>query len=157
MNVTKVKCLSAGTTVAYETTNVNTPEHHVLADCPDRRNKKFNEAMEGCHKDGVGFLGLGKKIGERWTLTGLSVSRDKNGHRTFVYTGKLMTNTGETVLNTTALREQVDGESGETTLSDVALKRVEQLLSRAAEYVTGKREQGELALGEGEAAAAAGS
>lgn len=146
MRVTKIKCLSKGTTVLYETVNINSPEGHDLTDCPDKRGDDFEEALAACQEDALGFLGQAKG---KWGMTGVDVKRLRNGSRTVQYTGKLITPHGEVATNTVLMRIPVDGGEGENTLSDLAVKRLDALLDQAAAFVAGEREQGELPLGAG--------
>lgn len=148
MQVTKVKCLGATTTVEYETMNISTPESHQLSDCPDRRRDEFAVALEGVAGIAYGITGMDGKNADRYTLTGVAVSKDQNGHRGFIFTGKYRMNAGEVAFNSPRMRAPIDGgESGATTLTEEQMERIDELLTEAIHYVTGKREQLDLGLG----------
>lgn len=152
--VRKVKFGDEATTVVYTTSNRGTPENHELADCGDGRRESFGKAVRAVEQDALEVLGLGKRLGERYRLSQVSVSEDANGHRGFIFHGLFRTNAGEVSLGTPRMREKVESEEGETVLSDVARKRVDLLLEEAIAFVAGQREQGELFDGEGAAEAA---
>lgn len=152
--VTKVKFHDERTTVAYTTSNRGTAETHELPDCSDGRRPTFEKAIASVGKDALEVLGLGKRLGERYRLTQVSVSEDANGHRGFILHGMFRTNAGEVSLPTPRLREKVESEDGETILSDVARKRIDVLLDEAIAFVSGQRIQSDLFEGDGEDEAA---
>lgn len=156
MEVTKVKVLNAGTTIELEAKNEGHPEPRQLKDCPDR-SKELEEALDGLKVEVCRLLGFTTKgMKTRVRVTGVSVSRDANGHRQFVLTTKYRTNVGEASLNVPRLREQVEDEAGETVLSDVQLKRIEKVLAAGLSYYNGQRVQGDLFDSEDEQEAAEG-
>lgn len=152
MEVTKVKFHDAATTVEFAVVNGRTPQKSQLEECPDMRRSTFEDARAAVALDVVEILDMGKKVSERYRFTQVSVSKNANGRRGFIFHGMFRTSAGEVSLQTPLMRESVDGEASENTLSDVARKRIDQLLEEAVAYVAGQREQGELGL-ENQAAA----
>lgn len=148
MQVQKVKVLKTGTTIELEASNEGTPEGRTLKDCPDR-SPELEKALGDLVSEACRLLGFTRKQEqERVRLTGVSVSKDSNGHRAFVITGKYRTNVGETSLNVPRMMEPVEGAEGERVLTDVSMKRIDALLKAALAYYNGDREQTEMDLGE---------
>lgn len=148
MEITKLKMKTDATGVEYETLNITTPERHALENCGDGRRASFEEARVAVELDVIELLGIGKKLGERYRLTQVSVSKNAHRHRGFIFHGMFRTNVGEVSLQTPLMREPIDGgEGGSNTLTDVAFKRLRDLLEEGVAYAAGQREQTELPLG----------
>ena len=148
MEVTKVKRLNDLTTVLRTSKNGGHVETHALEDCPDVPDKDFLDQLATVEADLVAKSGFGKNFGWGFTLTGISMSRNRNGRRQFTPSAKLDMGWGETGTSLSLLLEP-DSEKPSTAdnvLTKVELENIEQLFVEGAKYATGERHQSKLEI-----------
>lgn len=146
MSVRKVKYLSERMTVERVEANGRHTETLLLEGCPDPPKESFLDALEAVRKDALARLGLGAQFTKATKISGVTVSRDGQGHRQFKLSATVETKTGVSGFSLPLMREKVESEEGVTVLSAIELKRIEKLLGEAENYALGARIQGELDL-----------
>lgn len=147
MEVTHVKQTSTGVTVRWTQENGKHEESTALENCPDGPNTDFDAAMDAVEADIVRRCVIkGATFAKAFTLTGVSVSRDSAGNRQFKPSGVLSYGWGESGQSLPILRQKVEDESGVSVLGDIELAHIDTLLTEAAKYASGTRDQGELGL-----------
>lgn len=150
MEVTKVRRINEATTVEWTEPNGRHTTHSVLSDCPDQPEKDFLDQFATVEADLAAKIGFGKKFGERFTLTGVTMSRNRAGRRQFVPTAKVDWGWGE-IGGTLPLLLEPDSEKpsgADNVLTEAELANIEQLFAEAARYAKGEREQTTLDLEE---------
>lgn len=154
MEVKKVRRINEATTVEWTQPNGRHTTEAALNDCPDQPEKDFLDQFATVQADLAAKIGFGKKFGERFTLTGVTMSRNRAGRRQFVPTAKVDWGWGE-IGGTLPLLLEPDTEKpsgADNVLTDVELANIEQLFAEAKRYAGGEREQATLPLEEDEEA-----
>lgn len=156
MRITKIAHKDGRTSIDREDENLGSPEFTSLPKCRDKPEPSFFKALSALAGDVLFVLELPVEYGEEeFEVISTSVDYDKHGNRGFVFSARKKVGAGVFSVSTPRLRERAneDGEGGEEA-SDVflthdQLKRVDALLMEAARYLSGKREQLSLDIGEG--------
>jgi hypothetical protein len=146
--VTKVRMLNRQTTVLWETPNGSDRTKCALEECADTPSKDFLDQFATVEADLAGKASFGKKFGDSFTLTGVTMSRNRGGRRQFVPTAKVDFGWGETGVTLPLLMEP-DSEkpgTGDNVLTKVELENIEELFKLGLAYAQGEREQAELDL-----------
>jgi hypothetical protein len=148
MEVTKVKVLNDLTTVLWTKPNGRHTEKGSLEECPDTPHKDFLDQLATVEADLAAKVGFGKKFEGRFTLTGISLTRNSAGRRQFSPSAKVDFGWGETGVSLPLLLEP-DSEKPDTAdnvLSQHELENVEQLFAEGLKYAEGERHQATLKL-----------
>ena len=148
MEVTKVK-YQGEVVIVHRMRYNGTTEEKLTLECGDAPNKSFFDAMRAVEADVLNRSGLKTKTFEKaFALTGVSVAKDKHGHRLFSLSATLQFGYGPAFgIALPLLREKVEDEGGETVLSNIECKHIVALLDEGNQYAEGARVQGELPLG----------
>jgi len=148
MEVTKVKRLNDLTTVEWTKPNGRHTEAGSLEECPDTPKKDFLDQFATVEVDLIAKTPFGKKFGDSFTLTGISLTRNAKGRRQFSPSGKIDFGWGEIGVSMPLLLEHDDegGSTAENVLTETETENIDQLFALAAEYATGAREQATLDL-----------
>jgi hypothetical protein len=147
MEVTKVKILNELTTIEGTAPNGRHTSGWDLTDCPDKPHKEFLAALELVRGDLLAKTPFGKKFGDGFTLTGISVSRNTAGRRQFSASAKIDFGWGETGVSIPLLLAyDMEKQGADNVLSETETAHVDELFAEGLRYYEGARHQTELAL-----------
>ena len=141
MEVTKVKHRDGKTTIIGTAPNVNDLETVALRSCADAPTPAFKKAFEAVSNDITSAVGVkGATFAAAFNVYEVTVDKDeKTGRRGFVFGAMLDTPWGPMKAPLPRMIERTESESDASTLSDVAVKRIDVLLAEAKGYYAGGR------------------